>query len=352
MVSCTLHTISNMPNSSPTPAANSVPPATPALDGPYYDDLLTGYVFPTLPATTITEADNLQYRMITGNEHRLTADPSLYQAVSNSEGKLANPGLVLQLSIGQSTSATRKAIANLFYRGVLLQRSVEIGERIETTTTVLALCDARAKGDLNRGKVLLGIWTHGDNGPIAQYQRCALLPCRGEAPGHAEDVGSASSGDTPDYAGAIPTDWNLSELPDLDWDVSQSKADIMWDHIDMAPALARMTFNQAIVHRSPMESAYGKRLVYGGHVIALAEASLTRLLPGMATIVGWGQCNHLGPAFEGDTVSFEHTLTRTEPAGLGQLLHMRTIGFRQDGSTRDSAKATSILDWESVIYHR
>lgn len=350
MVVCTLHTISNMPNS--TPGADSTTPATPALDGPYYDELSVGYVFPTLPATAVGEADNLQYRLITGNEHRLTADSSLYQSVSGSSSKLANPGLVLQLSIGQSTSATRKAIANLFYRGVLLQRPVEIGERIETTTTVMALCDSRPKGDLNRGKVLLSIWTHGENGPIAQYQRCALLPCRAEAPGHSDDVGSASSGDTPDYAGAVPGDWNLAELANLDWEVGQTKADIMWDHVDMAPALARMTFNQAIVHRTPMESSYGKRLVYGGHVIALAEASLTRLLPGMASIVGWGQCNHLGPAFEGDTVSFEHTLTRTETAGSGQLLHMRTIGFRQDGTSRDDAEATAILDWESVMYHR
>ena len=343
-----------MHNSSPTSDAGStsVPAATPALDGPYYDDLTVGYVFPTLPATAIGEADNLQYRMITGNEHRLTADSSLYQTTSGSSGKLANPGLVLQLSIGQSTSATRKAIANLFYRGVLLQRPVEIGERIETTTTVMALCDSRPKGDLNRGKVLLGIWTHGVNGPIAQYQRCALLPCRSKAPGHSDDVGSASSGDVPNYAGAVPADWDLSGLNELDWETGETKADIMWDHVDMAPALARMTFNQAIVHRSPMESSYGKRLVYGGHVIALAEASLTRLLPGMAAIVGWGQCNHLGPAFEGDTLSFEHTLTKTEPAGSGLLLHMRTIGFRQDGDSRDSAQGTAILDWESVIYHR
>lgn len=328
------------------------PDATLALDGPYYDDLSVGYVFPQLPPTSISDADNLQYRLITGNEHRLTADKVAYQRASNSNGALANPGLVLQLSIGQSTSATRKAIANLFYRGVLVQRPVEVGERIETTTTVLGLCDSRPKGDLHRGKVLLGIETSGDNGPIASYQRCALLPSRAGSPGHTDDVGSAASGETPNYAGAIPASWDLSNLAELDWTDGETKADIMWDHVDMAPALARMTFNQAIVHRSVFASAYGKRLVYGGHVIGLAEASLTRLLPGIATIVGWGQCNHTGPAFEGDTLSFEHTLTSRTPAGSGQLLHLRTIGYRRAGLDEVLEEPAAILDWESVLYHR
>ncbi len=329
--------------------------AIPALDGPYYDDLTVGYVFPKLPSTSIGEAENLQYRMITGNEHRLTADRSLYRSVSESEGTLANPGLVLQLSIGQSTSATRKAIANLFYRGVLLQRTVETGEQIETTTAVLGLNDSRPKDGGNRGKVLLGIWTVGENGPIAQYERCALLPCRQDLPGHIDPLGSARSGPSPDFTQAIPSHWDLSNLAELDWSVGETKTDIMWDHIDMAPALARMTFNQAIVHRSALESAYGKRLVYGGHVIGLAEASLTRLLPGMATILGWGQCNHLGPAFEGDTLSFEHTLVSKEASASGQILRLRTTGYRQDESNEtDTARltATPILDWESVIYHR
>ncbi len=327
-------------------------PETLALDEPYYDDLSVGYVFPRLPATALGRSDNLQYRMITGSEHRLSADASLYRAASGSNGELANPGLVLQLSIGQSTSATRKAIANLFYRGVLVQRPVELGERIETTTTVLAMSDSRPKGNLNRGKVLLGIQTVGDNGPIADYQRCALLPCRGDAPGHSDDVGSASSGTAPDYSSAIPEHWDLTSLAPLEWAIDETKSDIMWDHIDMAPALARMTFNQAIVHRSRFASSYGRRLVYGGHVIALAEASLTRLLPGLATIVGWGETNHVGPAFEGDTLRFSHTLHSADAVGRGQILRMRSVGYRLTGEAIEEIQAVPILEWDSVLYHR
>lgn len=317
------------------------------LNGPYYDDLAPGTELPKLPAVTITDADNVAYRSITGDENRLAADRSAYAAASRSNEALANPGLVVQLSIGLSTSATRHAIANLFYRGVLVQRPVEVGETVQSTTTVLGMADSRPKGDLNRGKVLLGIETVGTNGPIASYQRCALLPARGAAPGFSDDVGSATSAPDPDYSSVIP-DWDLSALPNLPVAAGETVADPMEDHIDLAAAFARMTFNQAMVHRSEFATTYPSRLVYGGHVIALAQASATRVFPGMATVLGWKRCNHTAPAFEGDTLSFTHTLKSVDFAGSGQMLTIETSGFRR---TAD-AEPEQLLDWEYVAFHR
>ncbi len=317
------------------------------LNGPYYDDLTPGTELPKLPAVTITDADNVAYRSITGDENRLAADRSSYAAASGSSGALANPGLVVQLSIGLSTSATRHAIANLFYRGVLVQRPVEVGETVQSTTTVLGMADSRPKGDLNRGKVLLGIDTVGSNGPIASYQRCALLPARGAAPGFSDDVGSATSAPDPDYSSVIP-EWDLSALPDLPVAAGEIVEDPMEDHIDLAAAFARMTFNQAMVHRSEFATTYPTRLVYGGHVIALAQASATRVFPGMATVLGWKRCNHTAPAFEGDTLSFTHTLKSVDFAGSGQMLTIETAGFRR---TAD-AEPEQLLDWEYVALHK
>ena len=317
------------------------------LNGPYYDDLSTGTVLPQLPSVTITDADNVLYRSITGDENRLTSDRAAYGSAAGSEGALVNPGLVMQMSIGLSTSATRHAIANLFYRGVLVARPVEVGETISTITTVLGMADSRPKGDLNRGKVLLGIQTVGTNGPIADYQRCALLPARGDAPGFADDVGSATSAPEPDFASVIPA-WDLSALPEQPVTVGDSVEDPMWDHIDLAPAFARMTFNQAMVHRSVFATAYDRRLVYGGHVIALAQSSAGRVFPGMATVLGWKRCNHTAPAFEGDDLSFTHTLVSSEPAGGGQMLTILTNGYRQT----ESGEPELLLDWEYVAFHR
>ena len=106
-------------------------------DGPYYDDFETGMTIPPLPAVTVTEADNVAYRRITGDQHFASADRGAYQGISGSAKALVNPGLVMQFAIGQTTNATRKAIANLYYRSVRILKPVEVGETITTTTTCL-----------------------------------------------------------------------------------------------------------------------------------------------------------------------------------------------------------------------
>ena len=47
-------------------------------DGPYYDDFETGMTIPPLPAVTVTEADNVAYRRITGDQHFASADTVSY----------------------------------------------------------------------------------------------------------------------------------------------------------------------------------------------------------------------------------------------------------------------------------
>ena len=160
----------------------------PTRPGPFYEDFVVGATLPALPSVTLTDADNAVYRAITGDQHALAADATLYRWVSGGTGRLANPGVVMHYSIGQTTMATRQAIANLYYRSVRVLRPVELGETLSTTTTVLGLKDSAPKGDQHRGKVWLGITTSGDGGPVVEYERCALVRARGsEQPGHDDD---------------------------------------------------------------------------------------------------------------------------------------------------------------------
>ena len=103
--------------------------------GPMYEDFTVGATLPPLPPITITDADNAIHRAITGDQHSLAADARAYAAASGSSGRLANPAIALQYSIGQTTMATRQAIANLYYRSVRILRPVELGETLSTTTT-------------------------------------------------------------------------------------------------------------------------------------------------------------------------------------------------------------------------
>ena len=321
--------------------------------GPLFEDFEIGGTIPALPPLTLTEADNALYRAVTGDQHRFAADVPAYRAAAygtgrgtaHGTGSLANPGLVMQVSIGQTTNATRRAIANLYYRSVRVLRPVEIGQTLTTVATVLGLRDAAAKDGQHRGKVWLGIETRSEDGIVAQYERCALVAGT-LSPGHASDIPGPSD-PTPlaDLVGLVPN-WELSGLPGTEWPEGETRTDPLRDHIDLAAPFARMTFNQAAVHRDHTLGPGGRRLVYGGHVQGLAQASLTRLLPGLATIVAWDGCDHLAPAFEGDMLEFRHTLVERTPVGGGHLMRFEVIGasVAADASTKD------LLRWTPVVW--
>lgn len=313
--------------------------------GPLYEDFVVGATLPPLPPVTLGEADNAIYRAVTGDQHPFASDVPAYQAASRSAGRLANPGAVMHYAMGQTTMATRQAIANLYYRSVRFLRPVELGETLRTTTTVLGLKDSAPKGDQFRGKVWLGISTVGDNGPVVEFERCALIRGRGPGqPGHDDDIpGPSEPTALADLAGLVP-DWDLSGLAGTPWEIGDERVDPLRDHIDLAAPFARLTFNQAAVHRDHTVTANGRRLVYGGHVQGLAQASLTRMLPGLAQVVAWDGCDHVGPAGEGDLVEFSHRLTERTPAGSGHLLRFEVVG------TAIGESRTDILRWTPIVW--
>jgi 2-methylfumaryl-CoA hydratase len=319
--------------------------------GPMYEDFSVGATLPPLPSITLTEADNAIYRAVTGDQHLLAADASRYQAVSGRSGGLANPGLVLQYSIGQTTMATRQAIANLYYRSVRVLGPVEIGQTLSTVTTVLGLKDSAPKGDQFRGKVWLGIRTSTEDGPVVEYERCALIRGRGpEQPGHADDIpGPSDPLPLAELVEAVPA-WDLSSMPATAWPTGDTRTDPLRDHVDLAAPLARLTFNQAAVHRDHTLTANGRRLVYGGHVQGLAQGSLTRMLPGLAGIVAWDGCDHIGPAYEGDLIEFRHTPLERVEAGSGTLTRFEVMGTKIADLVEGDVDPVDILRWTPVVW--
>ncbi len=328
-------------------------------DGPFYDDLEPGMELEPQPAVTLDLGLAAWYQSIVGEVLPVCLDHRLARSVTGSDHPLASPGLVANLSVGQSTVATRRAIANLFYRNMRVSRPVHIGETLHTRIRILDMADATPRPDRpNRGKVLLGMQTTADDEVVMDYQRCALLPVRGDAmPGHRGDTGSAPDAvEITDYVGLLP-DWNSDRLePPTGWDEDEVRADITRDIVDQATGLVRLTHNRAIVHRDVDATAYDTRLVYGGHVQALAQASLTRVEPRLATIVAWHACSHVGPAFEGDLLSFEHRLVAEHagPNGLS-LRAYETIGSANrpaEGTTGPATEQHEILRWIPVAVVR
>jgi acyl dehydratase len=322
------------------------------IDGPYFDDFRVGETLPPAPSITIGVGETALYQSIAGDPYALALSQPLVHIVTGDPRPIVNPALALHFSIGQSTVATRRVVANLFYRGVILHRPVRVGETLSTTVVVRGLRETTRRADRPpRGMVLLGIHTISDAGDvIADYERCALVPLRDPAPtGHADDLGASSRPlEFADFAAFAPIEWNLLPLgPPSDWAINEVRRDPMRDSVTDAPALVRLTQNQAAVHRDPRLGQQGRRLVYGGHTIGLAQASLARLLPSLAHVIGWHSCDHVGPVFENDVLSFASELTAVHPTGAGRLLAFRVLVHAERDGLDEPAP---VLDWQPVVF--
>ena len=89
-------------------------------DGPYYEDMQKGLIFPAPPAVVLDSGLASVYQSIAGEALPLVLDTKLCGEVTGIEQRIVSPGLLLHLSIGASTVATKKVIANLFYRNLFL----------------------------------------------------------------------------------------------------------------------------------------------------------------------------------------------------------------------------------------
>ena len=323
--------------------------------GPYFDDLAVGRTLDPAPAVTIGSGEAAIYQAICGDPLATAVNRPLAEAVTGQPGSLVNPALVLHVSIGQSTVATRQVFANLFYRGVVLHQPVRHGETLRTTVAVRGLLELSRRDDRPaRGLALLGIHTVrvDDDATVADYERCAMLRFRNPdtATGHHDDLGDVEAEiDLAVWADRVPVGWDASPLAGASvpgWNVGARRTDGLRDTVTDAIALARLTLNQAPVHRDPVLGPDGRRLVYGGHTIGLAQASLTRMFPDTATVLGWQACDHLAPVFEKDVLGFHHTLLDEQPTAGGRL---RAIQVEVDAQGGD-APPRPVLDWRVVTW--
>jgi acyl dehydratase len=321
--------------------------------GPYFEDLRVGEVIVDAPALTLTDGHAALHQAIVGDRLRLALDATLSAQVTGARAPLAHPSLVCDVAIGQSTLVTRRVIANLFYRGLVLRRAPVIGDTLSTTTEVVALRqNSPREGRPATGLAALRVRTvDQERRPVLDFWRCAMLPLR-EPEGrtdHADDLDAIPADLEPAVLRAATADWRLeayrSAVPGPHFaDLAENAR---WtveggDVVSAAPELARLSLNVATAHHDA--GAAGRRLVYGGHTIGLAASQLTRVLPNLVTIVAWHGCDHRGPVLEGDTLRSEVELERREPLpDGGGLVHLRSrVRAEREGAVED------VLDWRLV----
>ena len=99
------------------------------IDGPYFEDFTRDQTF-TAPAVTVTDGHAAFYQAVTGDRLRLPLDQQLAARVTGDPRALVHPMLVVNLVNGQTTYASQHVKGNLFYRGLLLQRPVYVGDQV------------------------------------------------------------------------------------------------------------------------------------------------------------------------------------------------------------------------------
>ena len=323
--------------------------------GPYFDDLVVGQVFDWAPSMTLSSGAAATHQAILGDRMRLSLDGDLAYAVVGGNAPLAHPALVCDVAIGQSTLATQRVKANLFYRGLTFYRYPVVGDSVFTRTEVVGLRQNTAKpGRAATGLAALRMTTIDQVGRLVlDFYRCAMLPLSADAgdTGHADDLSliGADLAQAPD-----PTvDWNAAAFrervpgphfsPDMAGAVLRSTGDV----VSSAPELARLSLNIAATHHDSRVG--GQRLVYGGHTIGLALAQASRLLPNLATVLSWQSCDHTGPVHEGDTLYSELHIEAADalPGDRGGVLTLRSLVYAavDDGDDRQ------VLDWRFSALH-
>lgn len=322
----------------------NVPTATP--HGPYFEDLEVGMISRAAPALTLTDGHAAVHQAILGDRLRLALDRHLAARVTGAP--FAHPGLVWDVSVGQSTPLTQRVIANLFYRGLRFHRAPAIGDTLSTTTTVTALRQNTARpGRPATGMAALHVVTiDHEERPVLDYWRCAMLPLRNPnaETGRADDLDDIPSKLDPRALGEATDDWDLAPLREgrpgpfvQALAVGDVWRDLGGSVVSSAPELARLSLNIASAHHDAATTTTGRRLVYGGHTVGIASAHVCLALPDLATVVAWQHCDHQAPVFEGDTLYSEVGIEAI--IGNQLTLMVKTRALRLDGSS------AQVLDW-------
>jgi acyl dehydratase len=326
-------------------------PARHPMSGwPYFDELQTGQVFAGAPSMTLTHGLAAVHQSILGDRLRLPLDAELSAAVTGAPGPVAHPGLVCDVAIGQSTLVTQHVKANLFYRGLAFYRFPAIGDTLFTRTEVVGLKKNSAKpGRAPTGLVALRMTTIDQvDRLILDFYRCAMLPLSPAAgpddADHADDLSKVGADLAPPPPAVDNWDGDVFREripgPHFDADLAGAVLHSSADVVSSAPELARLTLNIASVHHDSRIG--GRRLVYGGHTIGLALAQASRLLPNLATVLGWQSCDHTAPVYEGDTLYSELHVESAEPTDNGGVLGLRSLVYAVSNSHDEPRQ---VLDW-------
>ncbi len=149
--------------------------------GRFYEEFEIGQVFNHYPGRTITEAEHLQFCMLTMNHHPLHIDANF--AARSQHGQVLVVGtLVFSIIVGMTVpDISGHAITNLEYREIKHLGPTFVGDTLYAQTTVLDKRLSRSKPDRGIVSVKTKAFKQ-DRTKVLFFQRAVLIPLREAGP--------------------------------------------------------------------------------------------------------------------------------------------------------------------------
>jgi len=153
-----------------------------ATYGRYLEDFVVGDVYEHRPGRTITQADNINFSLMTMNAHPMHCDAH-FAAQSEFGKPLVNSGLSLAVVLGMTVNdVSAKAIANLGWKEIKLTAPVFPGDTLYAESEVLEVRESKSRPTQG----IVTTRTRGfnqDQVMVMEFIRMSLIPRRGAGVG-------------------------------------------------------------------------------------------------------------------------------------------------------------------------
>lgn len=283
--------------------------------GRFFEDFYVGQTIRHATPRTVTAGDVALYTALYGSRFAVQSSDAFAKALGYPHAPVDDL-LVFHIVFGKSVpDISLNAVANLGYAECIFHAAVYPGDTLSARSEVIG---RRATSDGKAGVVYVrtsGINQHDDI--VLSYVRWVMVRKRD----HNSPVPEAV---IPQLRRAVEADELGDALPVIDpaaYDVALAGAGDLWDnyrvgekidHVDgmtveeaehmLATRLyqntARVHFNQHV----QTGDRFGRRLIYGGHVISLARALSFNGLANGFHVAAINGGRHVAPLFAGDTL--------------------------------------------------
>ena len=312
--------------------------------GNFFEDFSVGQVIRHAVPRTVGEGERALYTGLYGTRCAVQSSNAFAKAIGYAEAPLDDM-LVFHIVFGKTVpDISLNAVANLGYADCKFLKPVFADDTLSAASEVIG---ARENSNGKTGVVYVRSMGANQRGEkVLEYVRWVMVRKRDDAsPAPVPVVPDLPKQVSPDQLGAAcpvidPVKWDagLSGSPHF-WDDYHKDEKI--DHVDgmtMEEAehmLATRFFqNTAKVHFNQFtegQGRFGRRLIYGGHVISLARALSFNGLANAFHVAAINAGKHVAPLFAGATVfAWSQVLDTARIEGRNDVgaLRLRTIATK------------------------